>query len=276
MSKKGGTHQPDSASGNGGSGGRRLGLEIPAWSIAVVTLFYAFTQALIMAGGDYKTAMRIIVIADRMKLLLTAACAVAIILSPIAFMLYWIVDVDDSGNSKVRRKLCIGVAINLLVLPFLPVAISVGAILVQFLVAPKKVIEFRRSFLNAAIFISAVVLLVVSVLAPGLSWEKQVIYLERGEPVIGPVLGDLDTRVAVLDYRVETGEGSYEYRENEVPKITMVPKNKISRTEFCDGGPFNNSVKPLYYLMFGKKDRVQEESLCSRKMKEWNDIYGGN
>ena len=62
MCNKGGTRQPDSASGSGGSGGRRLGLEIPAWSLAAVTLFYAFTQALIMAGGDYKTAMRIIVI----------------------------------------------------------------------------------------------------------------------------------------------------------------------------------------------------------------------
>ena len=280
MGNNGGTHQPDSASGNGGDGGRRLGLEIPAWSLAVVTLFYAFTQALIMAGGDYKTAMRIIVIADRMKLLSTAACGVAIILSPIAFMLYWIVDVGDSGNSEVGRKVCIGLAINLLVLPFLPASISIGAIILQLLSVLPKAIKCRISIfntaLNTAIFISAIVLLVVSFLAPGLAWEKQVIYLKHGEPVVGPVLGDVDARVAVLDYRVETDEGDYEYRENEVPKITMVTNDKISNTEFCDGGPFSTLVKPLYYFAYGKKDRVQNESLCSRKMKEWNDTYGRN
>ena len=276
MCNKGGTRQPDSASGSGGSGGRRLGLEIPAWSLAAVTLFYAFTQALIMAGGDYKTAMRIIVIADRMKLLSTAACAVAIILSPIAFMLYWIVDVGDSGNSKVGRKLCIGVAINLLVLPFLPTSISGGAILAQALVVPQKAIKLRSSFLNATILISSVGLLVVSFLAPGLAWEKQVIYLERGAPVIGPVLGDLDTRVAVLDYRVDVGDGGYAYRENEIPKITMVAKDKITSSEFCDGGPFGWLVKPLYSIVLEKKDRAKGEQSCSSKMEDWSNTYGRN
>lgn len=276
MVKEGGMHQRDSVSDDGEGGGRRLGLDVPAWSLAAITLFYVVIQALIMAGGDYKTAMRIVTIVDRVRLLSVAASAVAMILSPVAFMSYWTLTEGRVENNEFRHRICVGLAINILTLPFLPAFIAAGSLIAQLLVVLVDKDQFRGLFIDVAVVISALALLVVSFLAPGLSWEKQVIYLKYGEPVVGPVLGDLDTRVAVLDYRVETDEGVYEYRENEVPKITMVPKDKITKTEFCDGGPFNIFVKPLYHFAFGKKDRVQKESLCSRKMKEWNDTYGRN
>lgn len=275
MSNNGGTHQPDSASDNGGSSGRRLGLDVSAWSLAAVTLFYTFIQALIMAGGDYKTAMRIITIVDRVRLLSAAASAVAIILSPVALVSYWILTKGGVKNNEFRHRICVGLAINILTLPFLPTFIAIGSCIVQ-LLAVFVDGEFREHFIGIVVVIFAPVLLCVSFLAPGLSWEKQVTYLKYGEPVVGPVLGELDTRVAVLDYRVETDEGSYEYRENEVPKITMVPKDKISRTEFCDGGPFGWWVKPSYNFVLGKKDRAKGEQSCSSKMEDWSNTYGRN
>jgi len=276
MSNKGGTHQPDSASGNGGGSGRRLGLDVPAWSLAAITLFYVFIQALIMAGGDYKTAMRIIAIVDRVRLLSVAASAVAIILSPVALMSYWTLTEGGVENNEFRHRISVGLAINILTLPFLPKFIAIGSIVVQLLVLLVDKDEFRAFFINTAVFLVSCVLLGVSFLAPGLAWEKQVIYLERGAPVIGPVLGDLDTRVAVLDYRVDVGDGGYEYRENEIPKITMVAKDKITSSEFCGGGPFGWWVKPLYNIVLEIKDRAKGEQSCSSKMEDWSNTYGRN
>jgi len=143
MSNKGGTHQPDSASGNGGGSGRRLGLDVPAWSLAAITLFYVFIQALIMAGGDYKTAMRIIAIVDRVRLLSVAASAVAIILSPVALMSYWTLTEGGVENNEFRHRISVGLAINILTLPFLPKFIAIGSIVVQLLVLLVDKDEFR-------------------------------------------------------------------------------------------------------------------------------------
>jgi len=52
-------------------------ISAPAWLMGGVTLFSVFVQSIIVSGGDIATAIRVIAIADRAKMLALAVCTVA-------------------------------------------------------------------------------------------------------------------------------------------------------------------------------------------------------
>lgn len=65
-------------------------ISAPAWLVGGVTILSVIVQSISVSGGDIATAMRVISIADRAKMLVLAVCAAAAAALPVALTYYWI------------------------------------------------------------------------------------------------------------------------------------------------------------------------------------------
>jgi hypothetical protein len=273
--------------------GSRWGVAIPAWGVSGLALCVILIQAIVVAGGDYNNAVRIVYLADRERLLSIVICEFAIIVGMILPPWYCMIAYK---RSDMRNRIGIGVAINLFILPFCPLCIAIASCVIQgvvlwFLRYESKVNDelnpggrgksyrrFEKDIKSIAFVVSAVVFLFVSVVSPSLMLGNQVTFLKNGESVVGPVVGESEIGVVVLDHRIKQGD-RYVYSEGESetvkPRLTMVLKSNISEVKYCGRG-IVNEMEPAYAFVlkevqsgFYKKGRGEEKT-CSQIIVDYS------
>lgn len=278
---------------NNTDNGDRWGVAIPAWVVSGLALCVILIQAIVVTGGDYNNAARIVYMADRERLLSIFICEFAIIAGMILPSWYCVVAYN---RSDMRNRIGIGVAINLFLLPFCPLLIAIISCVIQggvlcLLWRESKVDDepnpggrgksnrkFEEYIKPIAFVVSAVVFIFVSIVSPSLMLGNQVTFLKNGESVVGPVVGESEIGVVVLDHRIKQ-EDRYVYSEGESeavrPRLTMVLKSNISEVEYCGRGIFNE-MEPVYAFVlkevqsrFYKKGRGEEKT-CSQIIVDYS------
>lgn len=277
------------AADNGGANNVRSELKIdaPGWLVAGIGLFAVFVQAVIASNGDYLTAMRIIYIADKAKLLSLAVTTLAMVFLPCGMLVYWGM---SQGFLSRRDRICYGVAANVIILPFLPCSMSVGTLIIQILVLiiSRKRREGGVSVRGPGIIVLSVYLMLCSMLYPGLNSQAQITYLKDGDGVIiGPVVGETSAGVAILSYCVQSpldsddrissgcsfpssstsqsmlGKDAKSFKlPNATSKVVVVSKEKILRSKFCKIDSHSLlAEKPLYAIIL--PSQVDSEKPCT-------------
>lgn len=261
-------------------------IDAPGWLVAGIGLFAVFVQAVISSNGDYLTAMHIIYIADKTKLLSLAVTTLAMVFVPYVMMMYWGM---SRGLLKRRDRVCYGVVANIVVLPFLPWSISVATLFLQVLI---MIMSYRKreggfAFTRLGIIVLSVYLVLFSMLYPGLNSQAQITHLKDGEGVIiGPVVGETSMGVAILSYcfrsslhsggQVSSGCHFPSYLTHQSTlskdvksfkvmkagsKVVVVPKEKILRSRFCKVDSYSMlAEKPLYAVVF--PNQIASEEAC--------------
>ncbi|EGE38748.1 hypothetical protein HMPREF0059_00092 [Actinomyces viscosus C505] len=255
-------------------------ISAPAWLMGGVTLFSVFVQSIIVSGGDIATAIRVIAIADRAKMLALAVCTVAVAVLPIALAYYWIL--SQSRIKDRRSRVIVGLLLNFIILLCLPTVLVVVSVILQGIAFYYKKNSAVKLMLSGFF---AFFLAVSWILLPGLGWQTQVTYLDSGTPVVGPIVGETESGVAILDYggrfkvigekRIKSSRGNevkvplVEYDTTSAPKVTLVAKNKLNGGEFCNGGDFRqDSFKPLYAILLRKS--ISSDISCVSLIDRWN------